>query len=193
MKVSGVILAGGSGQRLGQDKATLVLQGVPLLHREVELLQTLNIKDILVAVGKLRPLPLPRGVRVVEDRYPGLGPLAGIHAGLLFAENPVCLVIACDMPFLSRPLAQELLDLGEGKIKVCMRAGFLEPFPGAYAKEIIPLLETSLAAGRLRVQEFIHSVPHVVIPEERVLVLDPLGRSFLNINTLEALTCAGLK
>lgn len=191
VKVSGVILAGGKSRRLGQDKAHLVFRGRSILHHQVELLRILGVREIIVAAGRLRPLPLPRGVVVVEDRYPGFGPLAGIHAGLLAAKNPLSLVLACDMPFLAPPLARELLDLGEEKVKVCVRAGFLEPFPGAYAKEIIPALEAHLAAGKRGVQEFIRSVPHAVISEERVLLLDPTGRSFVNINTPEALACAG--
>lgn len=182
-----MILAGGEGSRLGLDKATLAFQGVPLLHRQAQFFQDLGVKEIIVAVGRRRPLPLPPGVVVVEDRYPGLGPLAGLHAGLAVAHSPLCLVVACDMPFHVPSLAQELLRLEGALVKVCMYRGFLEPFPGVYSKQLVSALEERLARQQLSVQEFIRSIPHALIPEERLALLDPQGHSFLNLNTWETL------
>ncbi len=182
-------MAGGNGSRLGIDKAGLVFQGQPILHRQVQLLRGLGLEENLVAVGRHRPLPLPPGAVVVEDRYPGLGPLAGIHAGLLAASNPACLVVACDMPFLAPALAHELLRLETATVKVCLRHGLIEPFPGVYAKEILPALARRLMRGELGVQKLIRAVPSTFVPEEDVVRLDPEGRSFVNINTLGALAC----
>ena len=41
----------------------------------------------------------------VDDRYPGLGPLAGIHAGLLVAQFPLVWVVGCDLPDVDPGLA----------------------------------------------------------------------------------------
>lgn len=191
MEFSGLILAGGNGRRLGLDKAQLVFEGQPLLHRQVQLLRSLGLKEIIVAVGRRRALPLPPGVVVVEDLFPGLGPLAGLHAGLRAAHHSACLVLACDMPFLALPLAFELLAPERPALKVCLRRGFLEPFPGVYPKTILPVLEQRLGKGQLSVQDLIRSLPHGVIPEERLALLDPEGRSFLNLNSPEALACVG--
>lgn len=159
------------------------------MHWLAQLLQDLGLQEILVAVGRRRPLPLPPAVAVVEDLYPGLGPLAGIHAGLRAAHNPACLVVACDMPFLALALARELLRWEKPVIKVCLRQGLIEPFPGIYPKTILSALELSLAQGRLSAQEFIRAVPHVFVPEEVVSRLDPEGRSFMNLNTWEVWRC----
>lgn len=175
------------------DKATLVFRGKPLLLHQIELLRGLGFEEVIVAVGRRRPLPIPEDVVVVEDRFPGLGPLAGLHAALSAARNPACFVLACDMPFLAAPLAVELLNMEGKPIKICLRRGFMEPFPGSYAKEIVVQLEERLRQGRLGVQDFIRSVPHAVVPEERVALLDPEGRSFVNLNTWEALRCAASK
>lgn len=184
-----MILAGGNGSRLGSDKARLVFAGQPILHRQVQILRDLGFEEILVAVGRPRSLPLPTGVVAVEDRYPGLGPLAGIHAGLLAARAQACLVVACDMPFLIPALLRELLDLERTAVKVCVRQGFIEPFPGVYPKAILPALERNLRRGELSVQKFIRSVAHIFVPEEKTARLDPEARSFMNINTWEALSC----
>ncbi|MFN3346657.1 MAG: molybdenum cofactor guanylyltransferase, partial [Candidatus Bipolaricaulaceae bacterium] len=154
-----------------------------------QLLRDLGLREILVAVGRPRPLPLPPAVAVVEDLYPGLGPLAGIHAGLRAARHPACLVVACDMPFLAPALARELLRGKKTAVKVCLRRGLIEPFPGVYPKTILSALEQSLTQGRLSVQEFIRTVPHVFVAEEVVARLDPEGQSFVNLNTREALAC----
>lgn len=167
-----------------------MFQGHPILHRQAQLLRGLGLEEILVAVGRQRSLSLPPGAVVVEDRYPGLGPLAGLHAGLLAASNPACFVVACDMPFLAPALAHELLRLETATVKVCLRHGFIEPFPGVYAKDILPALERRLIQGELGVQKLIRAIPYAFVPEEDVVRLDPEGRSFVNINTLEALACA---
>jgi len=185
-----VILAGGDGSRLGVDKAGLLFQGEPLLHRQVRLLREMGFTEVIVAIGRRRPLPIPPQVVIVEDRFLGCGPLAGLHAGLSAAQNPRCLVVACDMPFLTPLLVRELLQIEGAPITVCLHRGFIEPFPGVYTKEILPLLEQSLTQGELGVQKFIRSVSHILIPEEWVALLDPAGRSFVNLNTWEALRCA---
>lgn len=68
-KISAIVLAGGNGQRLGLDKARLVWKGESLLARLVQLLKE-HCDEVLIAVGKSRPLGIQNRVLVVEDHLP---------------------------------------------------------------------------------------------------------------------------
>lgn len=85
---------------MGFDKARLSVYSQPVLLRLATILSPFT-SEIVVAIGKKRDLDLPPGVRMVEDLFPGLGPLSGLHAGLIHASFPICLAVACDAPFLS--------------------------------------------------------------------------------------------
>lgn len=80
MRLTGFVLAGGRGTRLGADKSRLRLGRESLLRRNLGLLRTV-CADAAV-VGLRRRLPEGLGAAVVDDILPGCGPLGGIHAGL---------------------------------------------------------------------------------------------------------------
>ncbi len=154
-----------------------------LLH-QIEALRKLGFSEIVVALGEKRPLPVNVGIPVVEDKFNQRGPLAGIHAGLTAISAPAAIVLACDMPFLVPNLMHELFRLSQtNKIAVCLRKGYIEPFPGVYPKLLIPILEKTLRGKNWGVQKFIQSAPHAFLPEEKTCELDPEGLSFVNINT----------
>jgi molybdenum cofactor guanylyltransferase len=94
----GLVLAGGRSERLGTDKAAVVLDGQPLLARAVALLQAV-VADIRVAA---RPDQadddLRRRFRLVADDLRGIGPAAGILAAHAAQPDAAWLVMACDMP-----------------------------------------------------------------------------------------------
>ncbi len=112
-RFAAIVLAGGTGRRLGgADKATLVVGGVPLLDRA---LQTVAHASPVVVVGP--PRDLPDAILQTREQPAGGGPVAAVAAGLAALTAPptdpaaaststprpvpdVVLVLACDMPFL---------------------------------------------------------------------------------------------
>ncbi|MCI2426042.1 molybdenum cofactor guanylyltransferase [Candidatus Acetothermia bacterium] len=183
-KISAIVLAGGNGERLGIDKARLDWKGESLLAQMVQLLKE-DCEEVLIAVGKVRPLGLQNRVRVVEDRLPMKGPLSGLHAGLSAATFPCCLVVACDMPFLSPKLLGFLLSrsvTGMG-VLACEIGGHVEPFPAVYPRSILPLIERAISSDRLSVQDLLRRIACPVISEQEVRAVDPELYSFINLNT----------
>ena len=104
-RVSAILLAGGRSSRMGRDKAGLPFQGMTLLEWQVQKLQGLGIKDIMLS-GPRREAP---GVRVVPDEFPGRGPLSGLHACMKAASYPDCLVLSVDVPLVPLPALTELV------------------------------------------------------------------------------------
>jgi len=185
--LSGAVLAGGAGRRLGIDKAGLLIDGFPVLTRILTLLEGF-CDEVVVAIGERRPLPVPVEARFVEDAFPGRGPLAGIHAALAATAGESCLVVACDMPFVSRDLLERLRREANPWAAVVFRIGnYLEPFPGLYPRSLLPRLEEALVTGALGVQEFLRRVPVRFLPEGEARRVDPGLRSFTNVNTVRDL------
>ncbi len=100
-----IVLAGGSGRRLGGvDKAALFVGGKPLLSRALDAVQG---ACRCVVVGP--PRALPAQVVGVTEEPPGGGPVAGLAAGLAEVTEALVVVLACDMPFVDCGLVQRLV------------------------------------------------------------------------------------
>ncbi|HEX5466707.1 MAG TPA: NTP transferase domain-containing protein [Candidatus Limnocylindrales bacterium] len=116
--VSGIVLAGGRGERLGGDKLRLALDGRPLLQHAI--LSLLPIVDRIVvagpAEGQLPELPedLAGDLVVTRDVRTGLGPLAGAAAGLAAAEEVRALIVGGDQVALRPELLAGLLGAAGG-------------------------------------------------------------------------------
>src|SRR2546426_2958335 len=90
-----VILAGGRSRRMGRDKAGLPAGDGTLLQHLAQRLGP--VVDETIVAGGSATLELA-GVRQIDDHHPGLGPLAGMHAGFLAARHTLVWVVACDLP-----------------------------------------------------------------------------------------------
>ena len=189
MLISAVILAGGKGERLGQEKATLRLGGRTLLERVAGLVALLS-DDLVVVKRADQELTFERG-RVVNDLPLYTGALAGLAAGLGAARHPWSLVVACDMPFLSLPLLRYMLSLTPGQDIVVPRlAAGLEPLHALYHRRCLGPLRLALEQGQRRLVSFYPSLRVRQVTLDEIIPWDPHLRSFYNINTPEDLAQA---
>jgi molybdopterin-guanine dinucleotide biosynthesis protein A len=98
---AGFILAGGESSRMGRDKALLRLRGVPLILRTARLVES-ALHHPPTIIGPSQPYR-NLGWRVVEDDWPGAGPLGGIATALRVSTADWNLVVACGLPYLTGP------------------------------------------------------------------------------------------
>ena len=190
--ISAVVLAGGRATRLGgTNKALLEIGGKRIVERVVDTLRTLA--DQILVVGHLADgIDLPR-VTFLPDEYPGAGTLAALHTGMLASHNDVCVVVGCDMPFLSVPLLRRIVDLSVGYDVAVPRIGpHLEALHAAYRKSSLPVIEDALQHQRLKIIDFYSLVRTREVPESVLRSIDPDLDSFLNVNTPEDLKRARL-
>ncbi|MBZ5567355.1 MAG: molybdenum cofactor guanylyltransferase [Acidobacteriia bacterium] len=103
------VIAGGQSSRMGRDKAFLELDGRTLLERALDLAH--SVSDQVMIVG--RRDKFGAYADVVEDVYPGQGPLAGIHAALLSSSAELNLMLGVDTPFLDARFVQYLIEQAE--------------------------------------------------------------------------------
>ena len=186
METGCIVLAGGGGLRLGQNKALETVGERSLLERVLSRLRFLD-SDILLVTTKELPYArlgdYPR-LRLVSDIYPGKGPLGGIYTGLKFASSAHSLVVACDMPFLNRGLLRYMIGLSAGFGLVIPRLGELvEPLHAVYAKACLAPIERLLKQNVLSVRELFSLVKVRYVEAEEIDRFDPEHLSFFNVNT----------
>jgi molybdopterin-guanine dinucleotide biosynthesis protein A len=125
------------------------------------------------------------GVRVVADAAPGLGPLAGLAAGLAAARCPLVFAVAGDMPWLAPAAIDLLFDrIGDADAAAPFVAAGAEPLHALYRRTCLPVAERRLAAGALRTAGVLEDPAlHVVrIGEDELRAIDPALRFLAGIN-----------
>ena len=152
MTVSALILAGGQATRFGGiAKHELVVDGETIFARQVRVIRP-RVAEILVS----SPRDI-EGYRTLRDSISGVGPLAGIAAGLAACKTPWLLVVAGDMPFISEALVAQLIDRAHASFDphaadsvdaVGIRIdGLPEPLVCVLHTRILPTVERRIAAG----------------------------------------------
>lgn len=179
--VSGLVLAGGASSRMGRDKALLIYAGEPLVARAARLLSTF-CDNVVLASGDGRRLGL-LGLPQVADVAPGLGPLAGIVAGLECAAHPLVAVLAVDMPHASGPLFGLLADLWTGEPGVVPVVGdALEPLHALYARDSARALRAGLEGGQRSVRRAVAALGVRRVAPAEWEAVEPAGRFAANLN-----------
>ena len=137
--ITGLILAGGRGQRLGGvDKGLQAWRGLPLVDHALARLAP-QVREGTISANRNAAAYASRGARGLADASDDFpGPLAGIQAGLRACSTPWLAVVPCDAPRLPVDLVARLARaLGDARAAVVRRGERLEP--------VCCLLETTLA------------------------------------------------
>ncbi len=205
--LTGVVLAGGHGKRLGQSKPMLMLGGKFMLARVADTLKPL-CSELILSVrpdqdDDIPDLGMALGMHVVTDTAPGRGPLAALHAGLAACTTPLAFVAGADYPFLSRRLIAAMtaaaMSGGSGApTAVVPRAGGgLHPLHAVYpVAEWLPLFARSLTGGGSSPRRIIEQAsesgypPVDIMTEDEVESHDPQLLSLFDIDTLAHLATA---
>jgi molybdopterin-guanine dinucleotide biosynthesis protein A len=186
--IAGYVMAGGASTRFGFDKARAELNGEPMLARMCTLVKGVTGSASIVAPsGRYAEF----NVRVVEDRWPGQGPLGGIITALMDAhvKNHVptwCLIIGCDMPFLTPEWLTYLLDRAfksrAGAVAPRSALG-LEPLCACWQTGATGKLQYAIEDGVRKVTEAMKRIETEVVDEADWKRFDKDGRLFWNMNT----------
>ncbi len=182
------MLCGGASARMGRDKATLEVDGVPLARRVANALGECLARVRLV--GKPGELPA-LGLETIEDRHAERAALVGVAAALAACEASAVLVAACDLVHLDPRIVLALLALApvDGKADVIVPMGprGAEPLLAIYRPRLLPELERRIAARDFALQKLLRDTNTLLIPEADLRALEPTLRSFTNANSPEDL------
>jgi molybdopterin-guanine dinucleotide biosynthesis protein A len=134
MNFSAVILAGGQSSRMGRDKATVELGGQTLLARQIALARSVGATELFIS-GRAGIDYDTTAARILTDRFANAGPLAGIERALAEMSTAHLLVLAVDMPRLTKELLQKLALACEKECgAVPEMRGHIEPLVAFYPR-----------------------------------------------------------
>jgi len=183
------ILAGGSGSRMGGvEKGLLKINGEPVIKIIVDELE--DYEAVAVCRDEEQGRLYSPYSNVTFDRFKGMGPLAGIHATLLYFQDDV-LIIAVDMPLIKKSVADALFEEFEKRDADALipvwKDGKKEPLLACYSYRLIKKIEDCLERGERKIINALDENRTVYYPIENLRRVDNELISFTNLNTLEDL------
>lgn len=185
--LSVIVLAGGKSSRMGEDKALIPIQGIPLLKRVCNVAKSCTETIYIVTPwpARYQHLQLSGCEFILENNTDAQGPLMGFVQGLEKVQTEWVLLLACDLPNLQVEVVQDWinkLDNIELENIACLvkNTKGWEPLCGFYRSLCLPLLLDFINQGGRSFQEWLKLYPVAVLP-----LLEP--DMLFNCNTPEDL------
>jgi len=182
-KVAGFVLAGGASSRMGQDKAVLRIAGEALIVRTARLVESAAGEATIIGNAEAF---LAMGLRAVSDDWPSAGPLGGIATALGVSKSPWNLIVACDLPYLTKGwlnyvIARALTSQADAVMP--MNARGAEPLCAMYHKRCEQAFRVELERGTRKVTDAMQAVLVEMIAPLEWKAFDSEGLLFKNMNT----------
>lgn len=180
LHITGLVLAGGQGSRLGgRDKGLVMLGGQPLIKRVIDRLAP-QVDQLLINANRNSDSYIRLGPPVIGDlRSDFPGPLAGIDAGLARVAHGLLAIVPCDSPFLPDNLIARLhaaLLEQDAEIAVARAGGELQPVFALLRAELREALVRFMAADDRRIAAWFR--------QHKLAVVDFADEAaFANLNT----------
>jgi molybdenum cofactor guanylyltransferase len=187
--IAGFILAGGESSRMGVDKGLLEIAGEPMIVRTVRLVESI-VGAAAVVVGTPEKYGA-LGLRSIADDWPGCGPLGGIATALRSSQVDWNLIVACDLPYLTRGWLEYLLQRARDSAEEAVVPMNLtpankrgaEPLCAVYHKGCEPTLRRALERGVRKVTDGLAELRVEVIEPKEWKGFDSDRLLFKNVNT----------
>ncbi|GIN90785.1 putative molybdenum cofactor guanylyltransferase [Siminovitchia terrae] len=177
-----IILAGGKSSRMGENKALMKIGGIRVIDRIAAELGPESDKMIVVANDPAVYEHMDAVILEDEPAFKGQGPLVGIYTGLKEVGEGPCLIVACDMPFVSAGLGCELVSIlkrNDRDAVVPIHEGRMHPLLAAYDARVSDIVKETLEDEKRSVRALLDriDVEYFTIKEETLDVW--------NMNTME--------
>jgi len=183
--VTGLILAGGKGSRMGGvDKGLQAFRGKRLVDHVYERFAP-QVGGVIINANQNHEEYKTFGVRVVSDAIGGFaGPLAGLHAGLSVSKRTFLASVPCDSPFLPMDLVERLykrLDETGAELAVAKTGEQPHPVFSLMRRGVLAHLDDFLKGGGRKIDAWYATLNVVEV------AFDDEAEAFSNINTREDL------
>jgi molybdopterin-guanine dinucleotide biosynthesis protein A len=176
-KLNGLVLAGGKSTRMGTDKGMLSYFDIPQRDHTIRLLEEQGL-DTYVSVRADQEI---ENHRTIQDTFVGLGPFGAICSAFMNNPNQAYLVLATDLPFVTKKTLGTLLSKrNPKKIATAIKGQgkqFMEPLVTIWEPKAYPILLQYLAQG--------YSCPRKILINSDVEIVEVADDCIQNINTPE--------
>jgi len=190
-QVSAFILTGGASSRMGKAKGLLEFGGEPLILRIARTIEPLV--SSVTAVGPSKRYAA-LGLQVIDDQQFGIagergkspGPLTGIASALSASRTDWNLILACDLPYLTREWLDWLLartTVSSGQIIMPRTEGGSEPLAAVYRRECAEPIIAALHRGVRKVTDAVAQLRTEFVTELEWHHIDPDGCVLRNMNS----------
>lgn len=154
-QITGVILAGGKGRRMGgQDKGWLELHGRPLVEHLLTALRP-QVATVLINANRHQARYRQYGYPVISDTLLDYqGPLAGFAAAMQAVSSAYLVTVPCDAPYFAADGVQRLwnaLQTQQAELAVAHDGTRLQPVHALLPVRLLPSLQAFLAQGGRKV------------------------------------------
>ena len=188
--ITGIVLAGGMGRRMGGvDKGLVELGGTPMVAHVLARLAP-QVGSLVINANQNADRYALFGYPVIADAVGGFaGPLAGLHAGMSRAATPFVVTVPCDSPFLPSDLVQRLggsLVRDDAQLAVAKTLDQPHPVFAMVRRGVLPHLASFLQDGGRKIDAWYATLRVVEVS------FDDEEDAFRNINTADELAAAGL-
>ncbi len=175
------VLAGGRGERLGNDKPAALLAGKPLVRRPLEAAARAGLEAIVVAKPDTELPALEQTIvrEPANPRHPLCGALAAIEHAARLADVDAVLLLACDMPFLAAGLLSWLAS--QRGAALASLGGRMQPLPARIPVSAGSSLRRSLEQRSSLTEAFRALSPRVLEEGELARFGNP-ARLLFNVN-----------
>ncbi len=171
---------------MGENKAFLQIEGVPIITRIYELFKEL-FREVIIVTNH-REYFENFDSKIYQDLIPDKGALGGLYTGIFFSSFQYSFCVACDMPFLKKSLVEHLIEnIQDNDVVVPRTRDGFQPLHAIYSKSCIPPMERIIREGRYKITDMYRMVRVKIVEEDEFLSLDPFRESFINVNTPEEL------
>lgn len=188
MKVTGIVLAGGQGRRMGGvDKGLVIFQDRPMVASVIDRLHP-QVDELLINANRHQEEYAAFGYRVIPDALTGFaGPLAGLQTGLMAASHELVATVPCDSPFLPQDLIERLksaLESEAAQLAVAVTCGQAQPVFCLCRRDVLPHLTEFLQQGGRKIDTWYATLKVAEVH------FDDEADAFININTPQELDAA---
>lgn len=189
-QITGLILAGGQGSRLGGvDKGLQAFEGLPLAQHALQRLAP-QVGRMMISANRNLEIYERMGVPVWADEPSSSGhegPLAGFLAGLARCETPYLVTVPCDSPRMPLDLVQRLWqalqdEAADVAVAATRRGGEikLEPVFCLMKRELQASLQSYMESGQRKIERW-------TAKQRRAEVVFADAVAFANVNTPDEL------
>lgn len=178
-RIALLILTGGASTRFGgKKKLLLYLEGETFATRIIDAFK--GIRKVYLSVDKMEKYE-ELGLPMVEDLYPGCGPLGGIASALEVCSEEALFVVACDMPFVTKDAVQTMMEYYERHEGIVLAANGddFEPLFGIYPKDALQEAKAMISEGDFKTRNLFRRCGG------SLAYIDKAEQQFININTPE--------
>ena len=179
-----IVLCGGRSRRMNRDKWSLPFGGETMLERVVGVVsQVVDEVWVVAREGQV----VEGDFQIARDPAEGLGPLAGLVAGLEAMAADRAFLTTCDVPFLEPAYVAHLLAESRGQpITVPVVGDHTMVTSAVYSREVLPVARDLLRRRRLRPLFLVEAFDTHFLSEASLREVDPELVSLRDINTPEA-------